>query len=117
WSNTWSAPLGECLYRCYNIALQVAHPAPHTITFHMINRIPICPLIKQIRKIDPGTYSNFYRGRKARIDLHQVGISSIVASKLDFGVAFQFDFTHQTFCLLANVLWNGNTLSQYRGAT
>src|SRR6266481_1007022 len=102
---------------CLDIALQMAHPATCTIALHALDLLSTRPSIEQIRKINPRIHSMCDRQIETRINFHQVGFSHSVAPKLHLSVAFQADFTHQTFCLLAGVRWKGNSLTQYIGAT
>jgi nucleoside-diphosphate-sugar epimerase len=48
------------LNRCYDIAAQVAHPDPCAVTLYTVNLFSICPLVKEMGKIDSRTHCDLY---------------------------------------------------------
>src|SRR5581483_6590878 len=62
-------------------------------------------------------HRHFNRSGKTRIDLHKIRFTRAVAAELDLGIAFQVDFAHEAFRLIADIRRHGDALSHDRSAT
>src|SRR2546427_284435 len=108
------AALPERGNRRRDVPPEIAYPAAGSIGRDAVNRLAARPLVEEVREVDAGSHRDLDGGGEPRVDLHQVRDAGGVPTELDFGVAFEVDFTHERFGVAPDVRGNGDALAQDR---
>src|SRR2546430_6717120 len=108
------AALPERGNRRRDVPPEIAYPAAGSIGRDAVNRLAARPLVEEVREVDAGSHRDLDGGGEPRVDLHEVRDAGGVPTELDFGVAFEVDFTHERFGVAPDVRGNGDALAQDR---